>query len=62
MRAQHPAIQRLMFRQMAEKLTGEAAGLSFEHIHASGAFGGAKPARAVVDLPHHLKAVRTKNF
>ena len=33
-RRQHPAILRLMFRQMAESLTKDPAALTFEHIHA----------------------------
>jgi len=60
-RRRHPAILRLIFRQMAEILTKDPAVLDFEHIHALenlAAPGG----RGTVDLPHHLKAVKTQKF
>jgi len=56
---QHPAILRLILRQMVEDLTGDAGALTFEHIHALedlAAAGG----HGAVDLPHHLKAVKTQ--
>jgi tRNA(Ile)-lysidine synthase len=60
-RRQHPAILRLMFRQMAESLAKDPAMLTFEHIHALENL--ALPGNhGMVDLPHHLKAEKTKKF
>ena len=61
LRRQHPAMLRLMFRQMAESLTGEAAVLTFEHIHALENLV-AQSDQGKVDLPCHLKAVKTLKF
>ena len=60
-RRQHPAILRLMFRQMAESLTRDPAALTFEHIHALENLA-AQIGQGKVDLPHHLKAVKTQKF
>jgi len=60
-RYQHPAMLRLMFRQMAEILTKDPAVLTFEHIHALENLA-AQGGRGVVDLPHQLKAVKTQKF
>jgi tRNA(Ile)-lysidine synthase len=60
-RRQHPAIMRLIFRQMAESLTRDPAALSFEHIHALENLVAQKN-RGTVDLPHHLKAVKNRDF
>jgi tRNA(Ile)-lysidine synthase len=57
-RRQHPAILRLMFRQMAESLTKDPAVLTFEHIHALENLA-AQSSQGAVDLPNHLKAVKT---
>jgi tRNA(Ile)-lysidine synthase len=57
----HPAILRLMLRQMAESLTKGRAKFSFDHIHALenlAAPGG----HGAVYLPHSLKAVKTRRF
>jgi tRNA(Ile)-lysidine synthase len=58
---QHPAILRLVFRQMVESLTQDPAALTFEHIHALENLAVA-PSRGGVDLPHHLKAMKTQKF
>jgi len=60
-RRQHPAMLRLMFRQMAESLTKDPAVLTFEHIHALENLA-AQSQNATVDLPDHLKAVKTQKF
>lgn len=60
-RRQHPAILRLMFRQMAESLTKDPGVLTFEHIHALENLA-AQSGQGKVDLPHHLKAVKTQKF
>jgi len=60
-RGQHPAMLRLMFRQMAESLTGGPAGFDFEHIHALENLV-AQNRNAAMDLPHQLKAVKTQKF
>ncbi len=60
-RHQHPAMARLMFRQMAESLTRDPAVLTFEHIHALENLA-APSGQGKVDLPHHLKAVKTQKF
>ena len=60
-RRQHPAMLRLMFRQMAESLTKDPAALTFEHIHALENLA-AQSGRGKVDLSHHLKAVKTQKF
>lgn len=61
LRRQHPAIARLIFRQMVETLTGEASALDYEHIHALETLASAQaPGR--VDLPHGLKALRRGKF
>lgn len=57
----HPAVVRLMFRQMAEILTKDPAVFSFEHIHALENLA-APSGRGAVDLPHHLKAVKTQKY
>jgi tRNA(Ile)-lysidine synthase len=58
---QHPAILRLMFRLMAESLTGDPAALTFENIHALENLAAAGH-HGTVDLPHHLKAQKTQKF
>jgi hypothetical protein len=60
-RRQHPAMLRLMFRQMAESLTKDPAVLTFEHIHALENLV-AQSGQGKVDLPYHLKAVKTQKF
>jgi tRNA(Ile)-lysidine synthase len=60
-RRQHPAMLRLIFRQMAESLTNDPAALAFEHIHALENLVG-QSHNALVDLPHHLKANKTQKF
>lgn len=60
-RRQHPAILRLVFRQMAESLTKEPAVLTFEHIHALENLA-AQSGQGRVDLPHRLRAEKTKKF
>jgi len=60
-RRQHPAMLRLMFRQMAEILTKDPAVLTFEHIHALENLA-AQSGHGMVDLPHHLKANKTQEF
>jgi tRNA(Ile)-lysidine synthase len=58
-RRQHPAVSRLILRQMVETLTGDPAALDFEHIHALEKLAAQEnPGR--VDLPHRLKAVKTQ--
>ena len=56
---QHPAIRRLMFRQMAESLTKEPVTLTFEHIQALENLVAQK-ASGKIDLPQHLKAGKTQ--
>jgi tRNA(Ile)-lysidine synthase len=58
---QHPAILRLMLRQMVESLTKEPVALSFDHIHALEHLITTE-AQGHLDLPHHLKAVKTQKF
>ena len=58
---QHPAIARLMLRQMAESLTQDPAVLTFEHIHALENLA-AQEAPSTLDLSHHLKAVKRQKF
>jgi tRNA(Ile)-lysidine synthase len=58
---QCPAIVRLMFRQMAETLTGDPAVLSFDHIHVLENLA-AQGGEGSVDLSHHLKAAKTSKF
>ncbi len=60
-RRQHPAMLRLMFRQMAESLTKDPVALTFEHIHALENLV-APSGQGTVDLPHHLKAGKTQKF
>ena len=60
-RRQHPAILRLMLRQMVEVLTKDPAVLNFEHIHALENLVSQRGPGAV-DLPHHLKAVKNQRF
>jgi tRNA(Ile)-lysidine synthase len=60
-RRQHPAMLRLMFRQMAESLTKDPAALTFEHIHALENLV-AQSGQGKMDLPHRLKAVKTQKF
>ncbi len=56
---QHPAIVRLLLRQMVEVLTNDPASLSFEHIHAlEGLVSQDGP--GALDLPFSIKAVRDK--
>jgi tRNA(Ile)-lysidine synthase len=56
---QHPAILRLIFRQMVEHLSKDPVGLSFEHIHALEHLVALK-GEGRLDLPHRLKAVKFK--
>ena len=58
---QHPAMVHLMFRQMAERLTGDPSVLTYAHIHAL-AYLVSPAGLGTVDLPHHLKAVRTQHY
>lgn len=60
-RRQHPAILRLMLRQMAESLTKDPSVLAFEHVHALENLV-AQNGHGTVDLPYHLKAVKTQKF
>ncbi len=55
----HPAILRLIFRQMVEHLTGDAAAFDFEHIRALEDLAAVS---GRLDLPQGLKAVRTSRF
>jgi len=57
----HPSILRLVFRQMVEILTTDPAALNFEHIQAMEDLVFQK-GLGPVDLPHHLRAVKTKQF
>jgi tRNA(Ile)-lysidine synthase len=57
-RGRHPAIVRLVFRQMVESLTKDQAVLTFEHIHALENLA-IQDCPGKVDLSHHLKAVKT---
>jgi tRNA(Ile)-lysidine synthase len=57
----HPAIRRLVFRLMAEKLCGDPAVLEFEHIHALEILA-APAGRGRVDLSCGLRAVKTSQF
>jgi len=57
----HPAILRLIFRQMAEVLTKDPAVLDFEHIRMLENLVCSKMPGAI-DLPHHLKAIKTPKF
>jgi tRNA(Ile)-lysidine synthase len=61
MRHQHPAILRLMLRQMVESLTRGPAALDFEHIHALENLAAAG-SQGVIDLPGHLKALKTQKY
>jgi len=61
LRRQHPAMLRLIFRQMVESLTKDPAALTFEHIHALENLV-AQSGQGTVDLPHHLKACKTQKF
>ena len=60
-RRQHPAIVRLIVRQMVEVLTKDTAALTFEHAHAleSLVFQNGS---GVLDLPNHLKGVKNQEF
>ena len=58
---QHPAIIRLVLRQMAENLTKDPSALNFEHIHALEDLA-ALGRHGVVDLAHHLRAVKTLKY
>jgi len=60
-RRQHPAVLRLIFRQMAESLTHHPAALDFDHIQALETLA-AEGSQGTVDLTHHLKAVKTQKF
>jgi len=60
-RRQHPAILRLMLRQMVESLTKGPVALTFEHIHALEDLV-ISSRQGVLDLPYHLKAVKTQRF
>ena len=60
-RRQHPAMLRLIFRQMAESLAGDPAALTFEHIHALENLA-ALSGQGTVDLPRHLRARKTQKF
>jgi len=57
----HPAMLRLVLRQMVEKLTQDPSGLTFEHIHALENLVS-QSAQGRIDLPHQMKAVKTKEF
>ena len=56
---QHPAISRLLLRLMVAKISKDESGLAFEHIHALEALM-APEHHGAVNLPHRLKAVKTK--
>jgi len=56
---QHPAIARLILRQMAEGLTKDISALSFDHIHFLENLIN-DDGKSTLDLPHGLKAVKTK--
>jgi len=60
-RRQHPAIVRLILRQMMEVLTKDTATLTFDHAHAleSLVFQNGS---GVLDLPNHLKGVKNQEF
>ena len=60
-RRQHPAIVRLILRQMVETLTKSPAMLTFEHARALENLL-AQSGPGVVDLPHHLRAVKNQKF
>jgi len=60
-RRRHPAMLRLMFRQMAEVLTNDPAVLTFGHIRALENLA-APSGRGTLDLPHRLKAKKTQKF
>ena len=60
-RRQHPAILRLIFRQMAERLTKEPVALTFEHIQALEHLA-APEGQGMVALPHLLTAVKAQKF
>ena len=60
-RRQHPAILRLVLRQMAECLTKAPSPLTFEHIRALEDLA-VQEDNSVLDLPGHLKAVKTREF
>ncbi|MDE1920401.1 MAG: tRNA lysidine(34) synthetase TilS [Candidatus Omnitrophica bacterium] len=61
LRRRHPAIVRLMLRQMVEGLTGDPAVLGFEHIHALENLV-AQTKTGQLDLPGRLKASKTRRF
>jgi len=58
---QHPAMMRLVFRQMVEKLIKDPAALTFEHIHAIENLAAQKSS-GTIDLPHHLRVNKGKDF
>jgi len=60
LRRQHPAMVRLLLRLMVESLTKDPAVLTFEHIHALENLIS-QDALGSLDLPHHLKAVKTRD-
>lgn len=58
----HPAIRRLIIRQMAQALTGDgAAALTFEHIRAVEDLAMMR-GHATLHLPHHLMVGKTNKF
>ena len=59
--AQHPAILRLVFRQMVECLVQDQAALDFEHVNALENLAVQKD-NGILDLPHRLKAVKTQGI
>jgi tRNA(Ile)-lysidine synthase len=57
----HPAIRRLIIRQMAAALIHDQTALTFEHIHAiENLITHKGPGR--IDLPHRLMMRKTKEF
>jgi len=60
-RRQHPAILRLVLRQMVEIPAKDPAVLTFEHIRALESLVF-QSGQGSVDLPLHLKAVKSKEF
>lgn len=61
MSALHPAIQRLLIRQMAEVLTHDLSALTFEHVRAVEDWM-TKNEGSMLHLPHHLTVSKTKKF
>ncbi len=61
MAALHPAIRRLIIRQMAQALRRDLSGLTFEHIRAAEDLMAHK-GNATVHWPHHLMVSKTNKF